>query len=174
MTRLKWMGCIMVVLGGSLASAAPAIAEGRCPAGQYPIGGPGWGGCAPIPGGGATAPAARPEGRWHDRFGAIALSPSTSKAGTSSGRGSKREARAAALARCEEDGATDCKRDIFVYQNACVVLMSPPAGSSGSTLISTGQTVAEAVASAASRCQQHSSECTVYYQDCSKPVYEKF
>jgi len=172
MKRVKWIVYGALVLVGSLGGVAPAMAEGRCPAGQYPIGGPGWGGCAPIPGG--AAPAARPEGRWHDRFGAIALSPSTSKAGTSSGRGSKREARAAALARCEEDGATDCKRDIFVYQNACVVLMSPPAGSSGSTLISTGQTVAEAVASAASRCQQHSSECTVYYQDCSKPVYEKF
>ncbi|TGS15267.1 DUF4189 domain-containing protein, partial [Mesorhizobium sp. M1C.F.Ca.ET.187.01.1.1] len=27
-----------------------ASAEGRCPPGQYPIGGQGVGGCAPIPG----------------------------------------------------------------------------------------------------------------------------
>jgi len=113
-------------------------------------------------------------GGWHDRFGAIALSPSTAKAGTSSGRSSKREARAEARARCEENGATDCGQNIFEYHNACVVLMSPPRESGGRTLMVTGQTVAEAVASAAKECQQHSSECTVYYQDCSQPVYETF
>lgn len=36
-------------------SAFEAHAEGRCPPGQYPIGGPGVGGCAPIPGGEGAA-----------------------------------------------------------------------------------------------------------------------
>ncbi len=45
-----------------------ALAEGNCPPGHYPIGGPGVMGCAPISGGGA-APAAAPTpiGKWETR-----------------------------------------------------------------------------------------------------------
>ena len=49
-----------------------AMAEGRCPPGQYPIGGQGVGGCAPIPGAGQSGDGVAPTGRWETRWGAIA------------------------------------------------------------------------------------------------------
>ncbi|WP_440862118.1 hypothetical protein [Stenotrophomonas maltophilia] len=41
---------ILALLFAALLVANNANAEGRCPAGQYPIGDQGVGGCAPIPG----------------------------------------------------------------------------------------------------------------------------
>lgn len=51
-----------------------ARAEGRCPPGQYPIGGQGVGGCAPIPGSGTGGVQSGPiaTGRWIKTWGAIA------------------------------------------------------------------------------------------------------
>lgn len=53
-----------------------ASAEGRCPTGQYPIGGQGVGGCAPTGAisGGSGDPV--PTGRWHKTWGAVAFSKS--------------------------------------------------------------------------------------------------
>lgn len=61
---------LLVTLAGS------AFGEGACPPGQYPIGGQGVQGCAPIPqsgAGGGSGP--RPTGRWIKTWGAIGLSP---------------------------------------------------------------------------------------------------
>lgn len=51
-----------------------ARAGGSCPPGQYPIGGEGVQGCAPVPGGGAGENGAspRPTEKWEARWGAIA------------------------------------------------------------------------------------------------------
>jgi len=57
--------------------ACDARADGRCPPGQYPVGGQGVGGCAPIPGG--SSQATRP-------WGAIAGAASTGDMGASVGK----------------------------------------------------------------------------------------
>lgn len=46
-----------------------AFAEGGCPAGQYPIGGQGVQGCAPIPSAGSGGGDLRPNGRWIKTWG---------------------------------------------------------------------------------------------------------
>nr|WP_080376630.1 DUF4189 domain-containing protein [Stenotrophomonas pavanii] len=85
-----------------------AWAEGRCPPGQYPIGGQGAGGCAPIPAGGSGAESPRPTGRWIKTWGAIALSPSGAS-GASTGKKSKSLAAKEAEAVCAQEGASGCK-----------------------------------------------------------------
>lgn len=63
-----------IALALCLALPCLAKAEGRCPPGQFPVGGQGMEGCAPIPGGGGdSGPAAPvPTGEWEMRWGAIA------------------------------------------------------------------------------------------------------
>ena len=61
----------------SLAIAKPALAEGGCPPGSYPIGGQGVQGCAPIPGAtnSGTNKHPTPAGRWVKTWGALASAP---------------------------------------------------------------------------------------------------
>lgn len=85
-------------------SALEAQAEGRCPPGQYPIGGQGVGGCAPIPGGeGAATSGPRATGKWIKTWGAISLAPSGAS-GSSTGRVRKTEAVEEAQRKCAESG----------------------------------------------------------------------
>lgn len=86
-----------------------AWAEGRCPPGQYPIGGQGAGGCAPIPasqGEGSSGP--RAIGKWIKTWGALSRSVVTGDVGASVGKRSKAEAVAEAQSRCATCGAKDC------------------------------------------------------------------
>lgn len=87
-----------------------AGAEGRCPPGQYPIGGQGVGGCAPIPGGDAGSGQTGPiqTGRWNKTWGAIAMA-SNGDVGVSVGKVRKADASNEALANCSQHGASDCK-----------------------------------------------------------------
>lgn len=107
-----------------------AQAEGRCPPGQYPIGGQGVGGCAPMPGSnggdaGSSGPVAT--GRWIKTWGAIATAVSTGDMGASVGRRSKQEASSEALSRCASHGARDCKVGT-TYKNQCVAYADPERG----------------------------------------------
>lgn len=93
-----------------------ASAEGRCPLGQYPIGGQGVGGCAPIPGGQASAESGSqvPTGRWETRWGALAQDAGrrTSQVlaiGVAEARKSKREAKSLALSECRRMGGQECE-----------------------------------------------------------------
>ncbi len=94
-----------------------AWAEGRCPPGQYPIGGQGAGGCAPIPAGGSGAESPRPTGRWIKTWGAFAASPS-GIAGAASGWRKKVDAGSAAVRSCSDAGGRDCQVK-FTYKNQC-------------------------------------------------------
>src|SRR2546427_13223439 len=85
-----------------------ANAEGRCPGGQYPIGGQGVGGCAPIPGAAQSAPQENP-GYWVKTWGAVASSPG-GDAGSATGHQAKASAERQAVERCRQGGATDCTR----------------------------------------------------------------
>lgn len=54
--------CLFLLLLGTTPIDS-AVAEGRCPPAQYPIGDQGVGGCAPISGAGQSAPEENP-GHW--------------------------------------------------------------------------------------------------------------
>lgn len=92
-----------------------AMAEGRCPPGQYPVGDErhGVGGCAPIPGGqaqgGAQPSAPVPTGEWETRWGAIAQDAARQSGGNlpigvSASKKSKREAQIEAISQCRRMG----------------------------------------------------------------------
>ncbi|MEN5002386.1 DUF4189 domain-containing protein [Stenotrophomonas indicatrix] len=116
------------------AGGSVAFAEGGCPAGQYPVGGQGVQGCAPIPSAGSGGGDLRPNGRWTKTWGAISISPSTLDVGTSVGQKSKAAAFAEAKARCSTYGAKDCGEN-FSYKNQCVAVAAPAGGRRGGCII---------------------------------------
>ncbi|WP_312308037.1 DUF4189 domain-containing protein [Stenotrophomonas indicatrix] len=73
---------------------------------MYAIGGRGVQGCAPIPGAGggvsqqSPSPPPRPLGEWIRTWGGVAVSPTTSDAGVSTGQLSKKAAERDAMAKC--------------------------------------------------------------------------
>lgn len=165
---------MLVVLGLWLLLSAPmpALAEGRCPPGQYPIGGQGVGGCAPIPGadGGSTAEP-KPTGRWIKTWGAVATSPS-GDAGAAKDKLSKSEATKEATAQCSQWGATDCKVAL-TYKNQCVAAVAADKGLG--TKLSTGGTIEKATEFANLECKKSGSQtCKVIYTACTEPYFEKF
>ena len=153
-----------------------ARAEGRCPPGQYPIGGQGVGGCAPIPGSGTGGVQSGPiaTGRWIKTWGAIAGAASTGDMGASVGRRSKREAVSEALARCATHGAKDCKIDT-TYKNQCVAYADPEPSSKGIVSISVAGSREEATNRVLSYCAKNGGgQCKVLYTDCAEPIFESF
>jgi len=158
-----------------VAGIGPAAAEGRCPAGQYPIGDQGVGGCAPIPGADGVASEPEPAGQWHKTWGAIASSDATADAGVASGRLSKENAEQLALADCGRRGASDC-RVIYTYRNQCVAWLVPNTQDGASRAgLASAKDSAEARRYAQQSCVDTSGKaCTVAYEDCTKPVYESF
>ncbi|WP_312681412.1 DUF4189 domain-containing protein [Stenotrophomonas chelatiphaga] len=155
--------------------AFEASAEGRCPPGQYPVGGQGVGGCAPIPGRGNAQPAQQqappPPPVWlQTRYGAIAMSPSTSAAGVAAEQTSSEAAAAVAMKDCQREGARDCAV-ISRYSNQCIALLVPgawPAGAKGG--IGTGVTPELARQDAQKHCiDPAGSGCTASYEACSFP-----
>lgn len=152
----------------------PVQAEGGCPPGQYPIGGQGVQGCAPIPGGDAAAGSAapRPTGRWIKTWGAIALSPSGAS-GASTGKRSKSDAVAEAEAVCARDGAAECKV-AMTYKNQCAVAVVPKS-LVGGTFFSSSATIEESTGRALKQCEKGAhGVCHAIYEDCTKPEFQKF
>ncbi len=112
--------CVLMV------AAYGAHAEGGCPPGQYPIGGQGAAGCAPIPQNqAAPQEALRPTGYWVKTWGAIAMGSGDgwNSLGVTTGKASKSGAEADALRRCSSDGVKDCRIG-FVYKNQCAAVAS--------------------------------------------------
>lgn len=65
---------LALAIAMALLVPAAAMAEGRCPPGQYPIGGQGMAGCAPLPGAGdGENSGPTPTGRWIKTWGAISM-----------------------------------------------------------------------------------------------------
>lgn len=161
---------VLVIAGVSFSVRA----EGGCPPGQYPIGGQGVVGCAPMNGGGRSVPAPpRPTGEWLKTWGAISTSPTTGAAGVSVGKMSKREALADARAQCGSKGAPDCTPG-FSYENQCMALVDPPAHSGRPSGISSAGTVKEAVRLATETCERAGGGCAVAYSACTEPVFRRF
>jgi hypothetical protein len=163
---------VIVVFTLALAAfSGHAFAEGGCPAGQYPIGGQGVQGCAPIPGaGGARGESNAPQGRWIKTWGAISMSPEGGVAGVSIGKFSKSEAVSEAISRCRSNGGRAC-RESFSYKNQCAAAAVPTAGSGGTSFGGHG-TVGKAGELAMSTCAKEGGEgCHVVYSACAVPEY---
>ncbi|HEL3159582.1 TPA: DUF4189 domain-containing protein [Stenotrophomonas maltophilia] len=165
----------LTLLFAALLVANNANAEGRCPAGQYPIGDQGVGGCAPIPGAGGSARGAEPAGQWHKTWGAIASSPSTNEAGVATGRATKEDAERVALEGCGMRAARDC-RVLIAYRNQCAAWVVPQSQGNGARGgVASGQDLKEAIAQAQKICVDPAgTQCKVAYSACSEPVYEAF
>lgn len=170
-----------IVLAFGMAYAMELRAEGACPPGFYPIGGQGVQGCAPIPGaapanqGPAKPPAAPiPTGRWHDAWGAVALSNATSWVGASTDQPSKSRAEDVALQKCRAEGASDCAI-LSSYHNQCFALMVPVAKKNFQWGYGTGENVEIATQIANRVCMKSSGDaCKMFYTDCAEPTFEKF
>lgn len=150
-------------------------AEGRCPPGQYPVGGRGAQGCAPIPGygtqggnGGYAAPV--PTGEWLKTWGAIAGSPSTDLIGVSAGERSKEEAERVALTKCAAEGDRNCTITL-AYHNQCIAYAAPSSGN-GTSYVASAPTEAEALDDAILSCSDTGGgRCVRFYSACSEPVF---
>lgn len=162
--------CIAAMFG-LCALPFTSLAEGRCPPGQYPIGGQGAGGCAPVPASGGDSQSPVPTGRWIKTWGAIATSAG-GDAGVSKGKLSKNEAARESLERCSKWGATDCKVGL-TYKNQCVAAVAADKGLG--TKLNTGATIEAATERATEDCRRAGSgTCKLEYSGCSEPYFEKF
>lgn len=165
-----------------------ALAEGRCPPGQYPIGDDRAPGCAPIPGasvGGGATGSPTPTGKWETRWGAIAEDTAPSSAGlplatgVSKSRKSKRDANSAAMAECVRMGGVKCKVRTSYY-NQCVALADPSVkpGSAGSGLSTSFTAVNEdeAKSLALESCEKSvgGQRCEIIYSACSMSEFKAF
>ncbi|WP_343238361.1 DUF4189 domain-containing protein [Stenotrophomonas rhizophila] len=153
-------------------AAQSALAEGRYPPGQYPIGDSRAPGCAPTPAGSSGDAGPRATGRWIKTWGAIAMSNSGAS-GVSVGKVKKREAEKAAMVECEATGARDC--DIaFTYKHQCAAAATASSGTQG-TNFGSGETVDVAKKVATELCQSRGGQsCGVVYSACTEPKFEAF
>lgn len=169
---MSWSPRILLALIMLLA-VSPAFAEGACPPGQYPIGGQGVVGCAPIPGGeGGTSPAPRPTGRWIKTWGVISISPASGDMGASVGHKERSAATAEALARCANYGAKDCKV-MTAYKNQCVAYATD--NEKLRARVDTGASKEVAASRVMEACAKEGlSNCKVVYTDFSDPIFKPY
>jgi len=164
-----------------------ALAEGRCPPGQYPVGSEqGVLGCAPILGGAAgtgetSAPV--PTGKWETRWGAVAEDResepgSPTSTGAVIGQKSKRAAEALALERCERSGGRKCYVRM-AYHNQCAaiadVVYSGSMAGGKSTAVS-AETLEKAKSLALTQCStlNTGAACEIAYSACSMSEFKSF
>lgn len=147
------------------AHAEQGCAPGFFPGGTQPNGPV----CVPIPGYGTTnattsssAPAHVPE--WATRWGAIAIDETNSGVGVAAGMSSKRRAEKAAMKGCRAKGGSACKINL-IYQNQCAVIAW---GDTQASVLGAA-TIQEASDVALEDCGKRTSNCRIYYADCSLP-----
>ncbi|HBZ47047.1 MAG TPA: hypothetical protein DEO93_07210 [Stenotrophomonas sp.] len=178
----------ILLMLGLLATPYLAFAEGRCPPGQYPVGGQGAGGCAPIPGsGGGSSESGSPvpTGKWEDRWGAIAEESSPRApgvplaTGVSESRKTKREANAVALEECKKVGGKKCTVTM-TYFNQCVALADPTIDQlkarGGKSIGYRAKTDEDAKALALKECEglDGGQQCRIIYSACSLSEFKSF
>lgn len=174
---LRYIVILVMSMSISFLMGEDLKAEGRCPPGQYPVGGQGMLGCAPIPGaaGGSAAPSApTPSGKWLLTWGSVFASPTTGATGVAMGKFSESEAVTEARVLCSRKGARDCVKEIS-FENSCVALTDAPPSKNILGGVATGATEQEAIAASTKICRGNgASICTVSYSGCSMPVFQKF
>ncbi|MFL8013952.1 DUF4189 domain-containing protein [Xanthomonas vasicola] len=180
MSIMKLRLANFVFLITAIAAVDNALAEGNCPPGQYPIGGQGVAACAPIPQGQSEQPDSRPRGKWIKTWGAIAIGTfnNTPYYGVPTGRLTKSEAKADALALCAKKGPTNCKVTL-TYFNQCAAIAEPqtPSGeiNLNGNVMSVGKaSVEEAESYANEECRRdnNGAQCKVIYKECSEPIFK--
>jgi len=164
-----------------------AHSEGGCPPGQYPVGGQGVQGCAPIPGSGSgsAAPAApRPAGKWETRWGAIAedKAPTPGAAlatGAAVSQRSKREASSLAVEQCRLQGGNKCVVRL-AYYNQCAAIADPgtTAGNitGGVSIAARAETLQLAKENGLRDCRaaNNGTSCVISYSACSMSEFKSF
>lgn len=157
-----------------------ALAEGRCPPGQYPVGGQGVLGCAPIPGYGSDSAAQnddagplRPRGKWKVTWGAIAWSAESGIAGVALNQYfSKRKAEAAALKRCAFLEGEDCVIAFSFYDQCAAAARNGGAVSvSGALRVEQAQSAAMANCALGAKEEGVANACAVTWSGCAERVY---
>ncbi len=142
-------------------------AENGCPDGMTPFqnGNDPTPKCYPIQGGQNSAPE-QPRGRWLNRWGAIAIDNSVNTGGFGAAKNArnKREATKAAIAQCKSSGGgTGCKIKVS-YFNQCVVV----AWGDSRYGYAWGPDVKETSQDALASCSRATTNCKIYYADCSE------
>lgn len=151
----------------------PAYAEGgSCPDGYYPIGGQGVSGCAPIPEYGVSDDAIN-EGEaiqpvWETQWGAIAVDFAMGKFGVGNARRTKSEAENMALDECKKEGGAGCEIDL-TYYNQCGAI----AWGASNAVTFRAETKEIASAHAVEACSEKTTDCKIYYANCSFPARVK-
>ncbi|WP_269759679.1 DUF4189 domain-containing protein [Variovorax sp. E3] len=145
----------------------PAHAEGGCPAGTVPEGGPGVSSCRPLPGYGGSGAAASSGPRsvtYIERWGAVAMDTYvTANVGASHDKSSRAEAERIAMENCLSLGSKKCEL-ISTYSNGCVAL----AESSTHFGIASRPTLGESQNAAMEQC--NGASCKVVFTSCSKAI----
>lgn len=171
----------LLVLSVLFFVAESAMAEGRCPPGQYPIGDHRAPGCAPIPSGVASGSQQGPvaTGKWETRWGAISEDPDSLATGAAVSMKSKRQAVAAATAECKKLGGKSCQLRL-AYYNQCAAIADATAESlakgPGRSTIARAETVDLAKSIAMKECASAlgGQTCEVVYSACSMSEFKAF
>ncbi|MFC5578376.1 DUF4189 domain-containing protein [Lysobacter niabensis] len=143
-----------------------AAAEQGCPYNHYPGGVPPGPVCIPMPG----VRSSPPEERWSDSWGAIAIDSTVTHGGIGTVVGAKTESMAEqeALQECRSNGGGVGCEVLSSYKNGCGVIAW---GASRATTAS-GATLAAASQLAMRNCQLKTTDCQVFYSECSLPKRE--
>ncbi|WP_082061849.1 DUF4189 domain-containing protein [Xanthomonas sp. GPE 39] len=168
MKYLKCMAFFMLIF------SIDVNTEGNCPPGQYPIGGQGAVGCAPIPQDNPQPQQPRASGEWLKTWGAVAYD-SADDVGVSTGKLSKADAVNDALEKCENSSGHKC-HVISAYENQCVAVAEPAKIGSSVTIAASGPSLGETSNRAVTECEKKNagSECRIGYTDCTKQIFQRF
>lgn len=159
MSLRKWILALLTlaISGGALA----------CPPGYVPWQGIGVTGCAPTGSGGESGGVLQPADpgpQWQTRWGAIAI-------GNGGGFGavgdliSKRQAEKHAMKECKLRAKNAKTCQVFSYYNQCAVV----AWGSTNYTVQGAANLDRATQLAMSDCSQRTSDCQVFYTNCSYP-----
>lgn len=157
-----------------IAPISVALAEGGCPAGQYPHNTPGLNTCIPIPAASQRLPTGP---KWKATWGAIAMDDDSGATGVTVGSKSERAAYKEALDRCRKKGATHCKVAL-TYTNQCAsVARTTTVSRTGQWQVALSSGADEAASGQAAmkdcRAKANGGACELVYTDCSAPVLQK-
>ncbi|WP_082061850.1 DUF4189 domain-containing protein [Xanthomonas sp. GPE 39] len=168
------MRCMVYIFCAILLMSFDANAEGNCPPGQYPIGGQGAVGCAPIPQDNLEPQQPRPAGKWLKTWGALAANDGDDF-GVSTGKLKKADAENDAINNCERETKKKCSV-VHVYENQCVAVAEPNRRGDIIRSIESGPSLDEISSRAIMSCQRRNpgSECSVAYTDCTKQIFQRF
>ena len=114
-------------------------------------------------GGDAPVQGNQPQGRWEDRWGAVAVDTNSGKAGVAENRASESSASRTAIDQCQSNGGRNCEVTI-AYHNQCVAVAQKRSG--GPIMTSSAAQQDQAADHALSNCGGRDI-CQVMYQFCS-------